>query len=117
MEHKDEQLKQLMKMTKREMPFDDFDDRVMARIEKLEDEKIALSNYRKYGLLFFVLGTVFGLALNYLLGEAIALLTIPEAGKKLLELGTQIMYVVLIVLFSDRILRLLKSSKKAAFSK
>lgn len=114
MEHKDEKLTQLMKMARRDMPFEDFEDRVMARIDKVEQDKAALVNYRRYSLLFFVLGTIFGLGLNYLLAETIDLLDIPQGGKKMLELATQLAYVVLIVLLTDKIIHLLNISKKSA---
>ncbi|WDF70069.1 hypothetical protein PQ465_06740 [Sphingobacterium oryzagri] len=116
MEHKDERLNELMKLAKRDLPFDDFEDRVMANIEKIAEERETLYNYKRYSLLFFILGTLFGLALNYLLAESIEFLQVSEGFRRMLELGTQLVYVLLIVLFSDRLLRLLKSAKKANYT-
>lgn len=55
MEHHDDKLREMMKMAKVEMPFADFEERLMSRIEKVEREKAAVAKTRKYALLCFAL--------------------------------------------------------------
>lgn len=109
MELKDDKLKDLMKMGKVELPFADFEEKMMRRIEKAEQERLAIDKSRKYALLFFLLGTLFGMAGNYLLADfVIASESLSESLKNNVALFSQLIYVVLIVLFSDKMLRLMR---------
>jgi len=112
MEHHDDKLREMMKMAKVEMPFADFEERLMSRIEKVEREKAAVAKTRKYALLCFVLGTLFGMGFNYLLADFVKTsVSASEAVKSNLLLFSQLVYVLLIVLFSDKIWRLMKLRK------
>lgn len=112
MELKDDKLKDLMKISKVELPFADFEEKMMRRIEKVEQEKRVIDKSRKYALLFFLLGTLFGMAANYLLTYfIIANELLSESLKNNVTLFSQLMYVVLIVLFSDKMLRLMRLTK------
>lgn len=112
MEHKDPQLHKLMNESKMEMPFDDFEDKVMAQITELETRRDLALKHRKYALIFFVLGSLFGLGLNYMLEMAIDLATIQSGLKNVLSLGCQMLYVILIVVFSDKLWRLRRILKE-----
>ena len=112
MEYKEDKLKEIMGMAKVEMPFGDFEDKLMMRIEQAEQEKVSLKKTKRYALVFFVFGTLFGMGLNYLLADFVQ--TSVEASKIFknnILLLSQMIYVVLIVLFSDKMLRLIKLRK------
>ena len=111
MEENRDGIKEIMKMAKLEMPFDDFDAKVMADIEKIEAEKESISKSRKYALIFFAAGTFFGICLNYLVTELIFPKIIDIQLRNYLGLFSQIIYVILIVLFSDKILKLRRHYK------
>jgi uncharacterized protein YacL len=114
MEHKHDKLKDIMRMAKVEVPFDDFEDAVMMRIEKVEQEKSAVAKTKKYALLFFTLGTLFGLGLNYLLTDLLSSIILNPALKNTLLLLSQILYVFLIVLFCDKVLKLISARRNAS---
>lgn len=106
MEENKDNFREFMKMAKLEMPFDDFDAKVMAKIEKIEAEQESISKSRKYALIFFAAGTFFGICLNYLVTELIFPKIADHQLRNYLGLFSQMAYVVLIVLFSDKILKL-----------
>lgn len=112
MEHKDDKLRDMMQMAKIELPFDDFENAVMMRIEKLEHEKSAVAKTKRYALIFFASGTLFGLGLNYLLTDLLYSISLNTAMKNTLLLISQIIYVLLIVLFCDKALKLFKMRRK-----
>jgi len=61
-------LTELLRNNKLEMPFSDFDDKVMHRIQGEIHDKATISRDIKLSFFFFVLGTLFGLFINsYLL--------------------------------------------------
>lgn len=112
MEHRSDELRNIMKMAKIEMPFSDFEERLMLDIEKIEINKKSLSKTKAYALIFFIAGIVFGFGLNYLLTDLMSSAGLSTAVKNVLLLLSQIMYVLLIVLFSDKIYALVRLMKK-----
>lgn len=112
MEHRDAQLQKLMNMSKMEMPFDDFEEKVMAQIAELEASRTLALQHKKYALIFFVLGALFGLGLNYMLEMAIDLVEMKSTLRNVLALGCQMFYVILIVVFSDKLWRLRRLLKE-----
>ncbi|SUJ01600.1 Uncharacterised protein [Sphingobacterium spiritivorum] len=58
-------LQQLMKQSTPKMPFSDFEDQVMARIEKQEMASPEILKVKMKGICFFLAGTIFGLVINY----------------------------------------------------
>jgi anaerobic C4-dicarboxylate transporter len=56
----EEQFSKLMEHSRLKMPFSDFEERTMARIQREKEVKIASHRYRKLSWLFFVLGAVIG---------------------------------------------------------
>ena len=112
MEHKDPQLHKLMNMSKIEVPFDDFEDKVMSQINELETATDLALKHKKYALIFFVMGSIFGIGLNYLVEMAIGSAAIQPGIKNFLSLGCQMLYVILIVVFSDKLWRLRKMLKE-----
>lgn len=112
MEHKDDQFKDMMKMSKVEIPFGDFEDRLMADIRKTELTRQSVMKTKKHALIFFIGGTIFGFGLNYLLTDMLATANISATMKSSLLMLSQLVYVLLIVLFSDKIHSLVKVSKE-----
>lgn len=97
-----------MKMAKVNMPFDDFEDRMMAKIEKLEHEKTAIAKTRKYALISFLFGTLFGVGLNYIIADFVAATHMSTTLKSTLLSLSQIVYVILLIVFSDKVWKLMK---------
>lgn len=106
MEEKKDRMKEFMQLAKLEMPFDDFDSKVMARIEKIEADKASISKSKKYALIFFAAGTFFGICINYLFSEFILPKVADVNIKNYLSIFSQMLYVILVVLLSDKILKL-----------
>lgn len=57
----------LLKHSRLEMPFSDFEERTMARIKKESLAKSSLTRHKNLAVLFFILGTGFGFALTFYL--------------------------------------------------
>ena len=73
----DDKLKQLIGESKLEMPFSDFEDRLMSRINiEVSNEKAITKNIR-LSWLFFGLGTLFGILLTIILNPTNAIMGIP----------------------------------------
>ncbi len=60
-------LSELMQQSKLEMPFSDFEETTMHRIEQTMVQEVTVSRDRKLSFVFFVLGTCLGLVLNTIL--------------------------------------------------
>ena len=58
--------KEIMSNGKLEMPFTDFEDNVMMHIEKTTDKPVLAKEIR-LSWIFFVLGSVFGIIISYIL--------------------------------------------------
>ncbi|MBL1409202.1 hypothetical protein [Sphingobacterium faecale] len=102
MEHNDK-LYDLLKNSKLELPFDDFESRMMQQIVDFEKTKVQMHQSKKMALLFFLIGTVFGMLLNYGLGLALDSYGLPQASLDKISFFSQLIYVILIVLFSDKL--------------
>ena len=63
----DRSFSEMMKYSKLAMPFSDFEERTMARINKESIVKQSVSKYKKLAVLFFIMGTGFGFVLTYFL--------------------------------------------------
>jgi hypothetical protein len=63
----DQLFSELMKHSKLVMPFSDFEERTMARINKESLIKSSVAKHKKLAVLFFVMGTGFGFILTFFL--------------------------------------------------
>ncbi|MFD2554647.1 hypothetical protein [Sphingobacterium tabacisoli] len=116
MEHNDK-LYDLLKNSKLELPFDDFESRMMQQIVDFEKAKVQMHQSKKMALLFFLIGTVFGMLLNYGLGLALASYGLPQASLDKISFFSQLIYVILIVLFSDKLWKLFKMTRESGTKK
>lgn len=112
MEHNDK-LYGLLKNSKLELPFDDFESRMMMQIVDFEKAKVQMRQSKKMALLFFLIGTVFGMLLNYGIGSLLSTYGLSEASLDKISFFSQLIYVVLIVLFSDKLWKLFKMSRES----
>ncbi len=105
----DDKLKQLIGESKLEMPFSDFEDRLMSRINiEVSNEKAITKNIR-LSWLFFGLGTLFGVLLTIILNPTNAIMGIP------LSKFTIPLYVIgaaLFFLMAEQLLKLTLNHKK-----
>ena len=65
----DQFFSEMMKNSKLVMPFSDFEERTMARINKEIMVKSSVSKYKKLAVLFFIIGTGFGFLLTFFLSS------------------------------------------------
>ncbi|SMD18679.1 hypothetical protein SAMN04488101_12813 [Pedobacter nyackensis] len=63
----DQFFSEMMKHSKLVMPFSDFEERTMARINKESLVKRSVAKHKKFAVLFFVIGTGFGFVLTFFL--------------------------------------------------
>lgn len=115
MELQDEKLKDILSHSKLELPFLDFDNCVMQRIQEFEIKKKKAEKNKFFGHLSFLFGTLFGIVINYILSERISLAPVSDQTQEFMTLCIQLMYVLLIVLFADKILKLLNMDVKKLF--
>jgi hypothetical protein len=63
----DQSFSEMMKRSKLAMPFSDFEERTMARINKESIVKSAMLKYKRLAVFFFIMGTGVGFILTYFL--------------------------------------------------
>ncbi len=105
----DDKLKDLIGESKLEMPFSDFEERLMSRVNsELRDEKSISRNIR-LSWLFFGLGTTFGLLLSVILSSEKEIMGIL-LGKLIMPL--YIIGGIVILLFAEQLIKLTINHKK-----
>ncbi|WP_316791176.1 hypothetical protein [Pedobacter frigoris] len=99
----------LIKKSLVEAPSTDFDDNLMRCIAIEASKKTSLTNNLKMSILFFVLGTGFGLLVSHLL---------PMLGKTLLGMDSksvvlifQLLYMILILTQLENIIKLFSKTR------
>jgi len=100
----DQFFRKSMSKSKLEMPFSDFEDRMMIRIGKELSYKTSLVKSLNLSLLFFILGSGFGLMLAGLLsrpGDAIA--GIPASQ---ILFFFQLVFVILVIIQAEQLIKL-----------
>ena len=112
MEAKEEQIKEWMKSSTVKLPFQDFEDSVMNKIAEAEEQKARMDSSRKYALIFFAIGSLFGMASNYLIADFVEKSNLDVQLKSNIQLVSMLVYVVLILLFSDKLWKLKQSLKR-----
>jgi hypothetical protein len=103
----DKQFAQLMRNSKLEMPFSDFEDKVMARVHQQAVAKNAISIYKKLALVFFIIGAGAGLLVTWLLSIPVATIGGVQSTTVLLIVRTA--YVLLVLTQLDTIISLFRS--------
>lgn len=111
MEFKDDKLKEILKNSALEMPFSDFESNMMAKIQYYELNKAKAEKSRFFAVLCFLIGTVFGTILNFIISRNLEWISSSVAVQDGFYLISQIVYVILIVLFSDKLWKLVKLRK------
>ncbi|WP_316819194.1 hypothetical protein [Pedobacter nyackensis] len=105
----DQLLGSLIKRSLVEAPSPDFDNNLMLRIEKEASKGTSLNSNMKMSMLFFMLGTGFGLLVSHLLpilGE-----TLIGIDIKTVVLIFQLLYIILILTQLENIIRLFSQIK------
>ncbi|WKK59815.1 hypothetical protein [Sphingobacterium sp. BN32] len=112
MEAKEEQIKEWMKSSMVKLPFQDFEDSVMKKIAEAEEQRSRMESSKKYALIFFAVGSLFGMASNYLIADFVEKSNLNLQIKSNIQLISMLIYVVLILLFSDKLWKLKQSLKR-----
>lgn len=100
----------IMTKGKLTMPFSDFEDDTMKRIETETKYKGSISRSFRISFIFFVLGTGFGLVVNNLLANADSLVLGISSGTILLVF--QLIFVFAVVMQSENIYKLFVKLKQ-----
>ncbi|MEM9675847.1 MAG: hypothetical protein AAF992_24870 [Bacteroidota bacterium] len=104
--HEDEKFRQMMQKSKLTMPFQDFEDRIMQKIEDSTQAKSAVLKDIRISLLFFILGTGYGIAISLFLPEILSGIVGIPVEKVLLVF--RVTFVLLVLFLFERLLKLLK---------
>ena len=106
-EKEDNLVRELMEKSGREMPFTDFEDKLMAQIHKEADASRSFLKDIKLSWFFFVLGTLFGLILNIIVSK----MNQPILGLPAQQFGLiiQTLFVIFLLFQIDRFVGLKKN--------
>jgi len=97
---------QIMKKSKLEMPFSDFDEVVMHRIRREANQTEGFSRDIKLSFFFFLLGTSLGLVINFFLQQLLSTFLGISADNVLLIF--QLSFVLLFLTQLESLVKLLK---------
>lgn len=104
------QFSKLMKRSKLEMPYSDFEENVMHRIRKEVLHRKVFSTDIKISFFFFLLGTVFGLQVNFSLQHSQQ--TIFGISAETTLLLFQVIFVLLFLTQLENFIKLIRRPKK-----
>ncbi|TVQ68190.1 MAG: hypothetical protein EA360_00575 [Balneolaceae bacterium] len=101
-------IKQILKETSRKMPFSDFEDEVMMRIEELESDEVLVKKGYRRGIAFSWVFFVIGIALGTLLSSWIPHFEIGFLGidSGIIPLLFQAGFVLFVLLHFERLMSL-----------
>ncbi|GAA4138152.1 hypothetical protein GCM10022216_15030 [Sphingobacterium kyonggiense] len=114
MDNQENKIKQIMKMAEVKMPFQDFDEQVLSKIQAIEEAQQRATQSRKYSLISFAFGAIFGIAFNYLVSKALEESVSDIQVKTAIQFASQFIYIIFIIILCHKILRLreLQRTKK-----
>lgn len=115
MELHDKNLKEILSHSKLELPFPDFENRMLEKIQDYEAKRLQAEKNRFFSHVCFLVGIILGTVLTYLINKDFDWSQITFLTKENYYFLTQIIYVVLIVLFADKLWKLSKSDIKNLF--
>jgi len=105
---REDKFKDLMKLSKVELPFNDFEENLMFKIEMAEKSQSIIKKSHSNALIFFALGTLFGMGSNYIFSKYLVNLTGNPSNLEFIQTLSLIVYVPLIVLFCLKLIELYK---------
>ena len=95
----EQEFSELMQHGRLKMPFSDFEERTMARIQKERKVRETSARYRKLSWIFFLLGAVLGaLATGFVTA-------LPVRGDEPLVLACQLGYIILLLAALNYLMR------------
>jgi len=115
MELQDNKMKELLSYGKLKLPFADFEDNMLQKIQEYELKKKAAEKNKFWSHLCFLLGLILGGILTYSMSSDLDdLIPLRDVQDKLVSV-IQLFYVLLIVLFADKLWKLFKMDFKKLF--
>jgi len=105
----EDKLKRLLNESRLQMPFDDFEDRLMVRINKKVRTERSIDKNIRLSWIFFALGTIFGLLLSVIVSPVKSILGFPVSG---LTIPFFILGVTLLLLFVEKLVNITLDRKK-----
>ena len=107
--NRDDELKQLLRDSRLEMPFDDFEERVMSHLKKEVQSEKSIDRNIRLSWLFFVLGTAFGLLVSVIISPVTSILGF-SVSKLMIPL--YIVGATLLLLFFEQLVNITIERKK-----
>ncbi|MCA5003750.1 hypothetical protein [Sphingobacterium bovistauri] len=108
-------MREILSHSKLDLPFSDFDGRMIHKIQEYEVKKKAAEKNKFYSYICFLAGIILGTLLNYLMSQNLNELVPSGASQDKIVSVIQLLYVVLIVLFADKLWKLSKMDLKKLF--
>jgi hypothetical protein len=106
----DKSFAELMKKSYLQMPFSDFEDKVLQRIEEREKAKASILRNIRLAFVFIVAGTGFGIVASLLLPQLFGYyIGTPSEG---ITLAFQALVVLIAVTQLDKLMRLLRKQRR-----
>ncbi|WP_159638050.1 hypothetical protein [Sphingobacterium composti Ten et al. 2007 non Yoo et al. 2007] len=108
-------MKELLSYSKLELPFADFEDNMLQKIQEDEIKKKAAEKYKFFSHVCFLAGIILGFLINYLMSKNLNELIPNSDLQEKLNSGIQLFYVVMIVLFANKLWGLSKMDLRNIF--
>lgn len=105
----DEKFARIMKKSRLEMPFSDFEENVMQRIQREAKNKNIIFNNMRLSLLFFLLGSIFGIFAGDFLTQSMEAIFNIQQEKALLFF--QLIYLLFFLNQLDALIKLWKANR------
>ena len=115
MELHDKKLKEILAHSKLELPFSDFEERMLQKIQDFEVKKKAAEKNKFFSHLCFLAGIILGAILNYLMSKNLNELVPSLDLQDKITSAMQLVYVVMIVLFAVKLWDLSKMNFRNIF--
>ncbi len=96
-------MKQIMSESLQQMPFTDFEDRVMDQIEKKEARKLIWMRHLRLSWVFFIIGSFFGIGLSIYVSYLIP--SLPGINPDYITLIIQVLIIGIIALNLESMIR------------
>jgi len=104
----DNYFREMLSVSKLELPFPDFEDNVMIQIEKENSFRHSVSKDVKLSWIFFIAGSVFGIAISLILPHLQGLIFGIQPQK--LAIFFQMIFVILLFTQLETLLRFIKKT-------
>jgi uncharacterized membrane protein YiaA len=115
MELDDKNLKEILSHSKLKLPFSDFEDRMLQKIQNYELKKKAADKNKFFSYLCFLAGIILGTVINNLISRNLNEIVPNLDLQDKITSAIQLVYVIMIVLFAVKVWELSKMNFRNLF--